>query len=457
MHPVRLLVYDLSQGMARMISMGLTGRQIDAIWHTSVLVYDREWYFGQGIYCTTPGVHHYGRPVQTIDMGTTEIPRDLFDEYLREIREQYTADKYHLLDHNCNTFTNQICQFLVGRGIPDHILGLPRDFLDTPFGQAMRPMIDAFFSSPHQPVNQFPMPMAVSGVTPAPPAAAASVPPTRVEPTREVAAPAMPTITREFETPLQWISGEQSAESDEREFTRLKRILKSEDIEAVSTALDALNDFVVHESYAPKVRLELLASLKHHIAQSMHTHVAFLPSALRVLINVTSHASSGDAWLRTRSACRTALTAMVVGGLLHESEPDTVHLALAVAFNIARLRFREAQRGTTVIWDADGSDEEWAVELVGALAHVATTAPEEWARTVLGAGVTPTGRTVGECLFYAVAGLLYAAPPAIVELLAALECTPQIEGEGTEVTVVPRVFAAVPLEVVREVEPLFHV
>ncbi|KAJ3375448.1 hypothetical protein GGF31_004566 [Allomyces arbusculus] len=453
MHPVRLLVYDLSQGMARMISMGLTGRQIDAIWHTSVLVYDREWYFGQGIYCTTPGVHHYGRPVQTIEMGTTEIPRDLFDEYLREIREQYTADKYHLLEHNCNTFTNQLCQFLVGRGIPDHILGLPRDFLETPFGQAMRPMIDAFFSSPHQPVNQFPMPVAVPGVTPVP-AADATAPAVRVEPT--VAAPAMPVMAREFETPLQWIGGEGSKELDEREFTRLKRTLKSEGIEAVSAALDELNAFVVNESYAPKVRLELLASLKHHIAHSMHTHVAFLPSALRVLINVTSHATSGDAWLRTRSACRTVLTAMVVGGLLHESEPNTVQLALAVAFNIARLRFLEAQRGTTVIWDADGSDEEWAVELVGALAHVATTAPEAWATTVLGAEVRPSGRTVGESLFYAVCGLLYTAPPAIVELLAALECTPRIEGEGVDVTVVPRVFVVVPLDVIREAETLFR-
>lgn len=38
-------------------------------------------------------------------------------------------------------------QFLVGKAIPGHISGLPEDFLNTPFGQSLRPLIDGTFAS----------------------------------------------------------------------------------------------------------------------------------------------------------------------------------------------------------------------------------------------------------------------------------------------------------------------
>ena len=41
----------------------------------------------------------------------------VFIEYIESLREIYTAEKYHLLDNNCNTFTNDVCQvFLDGMG-----------------------------------------------------------------------------------------------------------------------------------------------------------------------------------------------------------------------------------------------------------------------------------------------------------------------------------------------------
>lgn len=36
--PVKLYVYDLSNGMARAMSQSLLGTQIDAIYHTSIVV-----------------------------------------------------------------------------------------------------------------------------------------------------------------------------------------------------------------------------------------------------------------------------------------------------------------------------------------------------------------------------------------------------------------------------------
>ncbi|TDL23184.1 DUF862-domain-containing protein [Rickenella mellea] len=146
--PVKLYVYDLSNGIARQMSLQLTGRQIDGIWHTSVVVFGKEIFYGQGISITNPGRSHHGRPLQIIDMGETALDEQTFTEYLHEIRQHYTADKYHLLDFNCNSFTNDCVGFLTGGSIPAWIKDLPTDFLSTPFGAALRPTIDAMYRRP---------------------------------------------------------------------------------------------------------------------------------------------------------------------------------------------------------------------------------------------------------------------------------------------------------------------
>jgi desumoylating isopeptidase 1 len=76
--PVHLYIYDLSQGLARTLSQGLIGRQIDGIWHTSVVCYGYEIYYGQGIFVTDRvGRTQYGTPVEIKDMGITEIPQEV--------------------------------------------------------------------------------------------------------------------------------------------------------------------------------------------------------------------------------------------------------------------------------------------------------------------------------------------------------------------------------------------
>ncbi|KAH7913980.1 PPPDE putative peptidase domain-containing protein [Hygrophoropsis aurantiaca] len=146
--PVQLYVYDLSNGMARQMSAQLTGRQIDGIWHTSIVVFGHEIFYGQGISLTQPGKSHHGAPLRIVDMGETSVDERAFTEYLSGLRNTYTADKYHLLDFNCNSFTNDCIGFLTGGSIPDYIKDLPSDFLSTPFGAALRPTIDRMFRGP---------------------------------------------------------------------------------------------------------------------------------------------------------------------------------------------------------------------------------------------------------------------------------------------------------------------
>ncbi|KAF8318355.1 PPPDE putative peptidase domain-containing protein [Cantharellus anzutake] len=142
--PVKLFVYDLSRGMARAMSP-LTGGQIDGIWHTSVVAFGKEIHYGPGIVTSAPGTTFLGSPLHVYDMGETEIDQATYDDYIDELRGHYTAEKYHLLEFNCNSFTNDVVGFLTGGTIPAHIRELPAQFLSTPLGQQMRPMIDSMY------------------------------------------------------------------------------------------------------------------------------------------------------------------------------------------------------------------------------------------------------------------------------------------------------------------------
>lgn len=102
--------------------------------HTGVVVYGNEYYFGGGIQHVPAGKSLYGTPVRVVDLGTTHLPKDVFESYLQEISHRYTEQTYSLLTHNCNNFSNEVAQFLVGSSIPDYILDLPKEVMNSPGG-----------------------------------------------------------------------------------------------------------------------------------------------------------------------------------------------------------------------------------------------------------------------------------------------------------------------------------
>lgn len=140
-YKVSLNVYDLSNGLARQLSTSFLGKPIEAIWHTGVVVYGNEYYFGGGIQSSPAGTTPYGRPVRVVDLGVTHVPREVFEDYLRDIAARYTAETYRLLSHNCNNFSNEVAHFLVGAGIPEYILNLPSEVMSSPMGPLIMPMI----------------------------------------------------------------------------------------------------------------------------------------------------------------------------------------------------------------------------------------------------------------------------------------------------------------------------
>ncbi|KAL5061904.1 hypothetical protein RYX36_023641 [Vicia faba] len=98
---VALNVYDLSQGLARQISMSFFGKAIEGIWHTGIVVYGNEYYYGSGTqHCPAESIP-YGTPLKVVDLGATHVPKDVFEMYSQEISPRYLAETYSLLTHNC--------------------------------------------------------------------------------------------------------------------------------------------------------------------------------------------------------------------------------------------------------------------------------------------------------------------------------------------------------------------
>lgn len=89
---VHLLVYDLSRGLARQMSAGLLGFQLEAIYHTSIQLNGLEYVYDGGIIAITPGSSHLGRPLQQLHLGHTQLPMDIIDEYLDSLRPVFTAE-----------------------------------------------------------------------------------------------------------------------------------------------------------------------------------------------------------------------------------------------------------------------------------------------------------------------------------------------------------------------------
>lgn len=132
LYNVILRLYDLSNGLAKQLSMSLFKIDIDAIWHTSVEIHGTEYYYQEGIKAVEPGNTHYGSPIRTMNYGTTEVSHDDLKEFLESIQHKYTHAMYNLFTNNCNHFSDDVLLFLVQRNVPKYVSDLPGLVLGNP-------------------------------------------------------------------------------------------------------------------------------------------------------------------------------------------------------------------------------------------------------------------------------------------------------------------------------------
>ena len=115
---VKLVVYDLSRGMATAMSQQIIGQQIEGIWHTGILVFGVEYFFGGGIQAQPEGVfarQNQMPPVRTLELGLTSKQKSELQTFLMSIHNQFNASTYNLIRNNCNNFSDTVSQFLVGK------------------------------------------------------------------------------------------------------------------------------------------------------------------------------------------------------------------------------------------------------------------------------------------------------------------------------------------------------
>ncbi|XP_038935211.1 desumoylating isopeptidase 1 isoform X2 [Rattus norvegicus] len=149
LYPVKLYVYDLSKGLARRLSPIMLGKQLEGIWEGHCLGPQTLWLMW-GIQKSQKKSFWNTCPPWGSLCSVTDTPyrRCWPFHLLSKPLSMYRGEAYNLFEHNCNTFSNEVAQFLTGRKIPSYITDLPSEVLSTPFGQALRPFLDSIQIQP---------------------------------------------------------------------------------------------------------------------------------------------------------------------------------------------------------------------------------------------------------------------------------------------------------------------
>ena len=136
-YTVEIYLYDISRGFASNVSKKLIGKQISGIWHSSIVVYGKEYFFSNQVYCLPKGEFSKIKsllPSKIINYGKTIVPEELFNERFEASKQLFTNENYDLLYHNCNHLSNYYCQFLLGKNIPDEIIEQHAEYANTEKG-----------------------------------------------------------------------------------------------------------------------------------------------------------------------------------------------------------------------------------------------------------------------------------------------------------------------------------
>lgn len=147
-HMVVLHLYDLSRGLAKVVAPWLLQMPWEGVWHTGVVVFGREYYFGSKIYHDKPAMTRFGVPSKRIILGHTLRRRiELHQHVIEVLQHSFGPGLYDAATNNCNHFCDRVSMFLVGKNIPDHVLKQPELMMGSSVGQAMRPLLNRWLGS----------------------------------------------------------------------------------------------------------------------------------------------------------------------------------------------------------------------------------------------------------------------------------------------------------------------
>ncbi|PRP84021.1 hypothetical protein PROFUN_08618 [Planoprotostelium fungivorum] len=120
---VTLNIYDLHDVNDKVYCIGL------GAFHSGVEVYGKEYAFGfhdrptSGIWSAKPKEALFGKTLRiSIDMGETKKTQGEMIDILDELAGEWLGTSYHMLEMNCNHFSDTFCKRLLnGKGIPNYV------------------------------------------------------------------------------------------------------------------------------------------------------------------------------------------------------------------------------------------------------------------------------------------------------------------------------------------------
>lgn len=143
--PVVLKVYDVTRGMSRVLGTQILGYPLEGVWHTGLVVFGKEFFYGGGIQEQDPVVFEREndlRPAKEMVLGETSKTLHEFQGFLQQVAPQFTEATYDLLKWNCNHFTNACTVFLLDLPIPREYLNQHEPLLATPMGAMLVRMLE---------------------------------------------------------------------------------------------------------------------------------------------------------------------------------------------------------------------------------------------------------------------------------------------------------------------------
>ncbi|KAG6476532.1 hypothetical protein ZIOFF_065774 [Zingiber officinale] len=113
-----LNIYDISPVNKYLYYLGL------GIFHSGIEAHGMEYGFGahefsmSGVFEVEPKSCPGFIFRRSVWLGTTNMCRSEFRLFIEDISEKYYGDTYHLMDKNCNHFTDEVSMLLIGKPIP---------------------------------------------------------------------------------------------------------------------------------------------------------------------------------------------------------------------------------------------------------------------------------------------------------------------------------------------------
>jgi len=146
MNEVYLLLYDISYGLSNAISETILGKSVTGIYQGSVLVFGKEFYFGNGICAAEIGKSPFGnKPAQKLLLGSTEVPEELFYAFLKDVSEKFNRNSFNLESNNCLHFADEVTQLLTGTSISKELFTQSKEALSVvEFKKMVVPVFDRF-------------------------------------------------------------------------------------------------------------------------------------------------------------------------------------------------------------------------------------------------------------------------------------------------------------------------